>query len=241
MDNKEKELQVFLDKADEMINSKVILADIKIVGLLRAIAASETIVAIVSMCLADFDYRKSIKDCFKNSGYNSRGEFIPPQNTKESIALTFNILMELDNKTIDLNEFIQEYFYESGSYFESYKLFIDRMIKPFRADIKLLMEGVMNGKFADPAATETVNKEETKPGPYNVAMDLVNKARESAEKLSISEEEKEELLMIIDTFLESIGSGDIDAIHYTFISYKYAARLYKKAKMYVKEIKELLA
>ena len=43
---KNEELALFVAKADELIDSKYIIADIKILGLLKSIAASDTLVAI---------------------------------------------------------------------------------------------------------------------------------------------------------------------------------------------------
>ena len=52
---KKEQLDLFLEKANELIESKYILADIKIVGLLKAIASSDTLMAIFKNCLTDFD------------------------------------------------------------------------------------------------------------------------------------------------------------------------------------------
>ena len=55
--NKREELDLFLLRADEFIDSKYILADVKIVALLKSIAVSDSMVAILKSCLKDFDYQ----------------------------------------------------------------------------------------------------------------------------------------------------------------------------------------
>ena len=45
------ELELFLSRADEFIESQYILADVKIAGLLKAIAGSETLLALFKNCL----------------------------------------------------------------------------------------------------------------------------------------------------------------------------------------------
>ena len=44
--NKEKELNLFLERADELIDSKYILADVKLASFLKAIASSDTLLAL---------------------------------------------------------------------------------------------------------------------------------------------------------------------------------------------------
>ena len=58
---KKEELELFLERADEFINSKYILADVKIINLLKSIAQSETLLAIFKNCLTDFDYQQAKK------------------------------------------------------------------------------------------------------------------------------------------------------------------------------------
>ena len=75
---KREELDVFVERAEELIRSKYILADIKIVGILKAIAASESLSGIVESSLFHFDYEESLKKHFVSSSYGSenKGEFI---------------------------------------------------------------------------------------------------------------------------------------------------------------------
>ena len=58
---KRDELNEFLAKADELINSKYILADVKIIGLLKTVASSETLIALFKTCLTDYDYEEAKK------------------------------------------------------------------------------------------------------------------------------------------------------------------------------------
>ena len=58
---RQEELELFNLKSNELIECQYILADIKIVGLLKAIACSETLVAILKNCLSDFDFEEAKK------------------------------------------------------------------------------------------------------------------------------------------------------------------------------------
>ena len=81
---KNQELALFLERADEFIDSKYILADIKIVNLLKTIVASETLLAIFKNCLADFNFEQAKKKYLVQSKYLSsdKGEFVMPNSSR---------------------------------------------------------------------------------------------------------------------------------------------------------------
>ena len=93
---KREELDLFLLRADEFIEGKYILADVKIINLLKAIAGSDTLLAIFKNCLDGFDYETAKNKYLLESKVLSenRGEFVLPQNTRELLALIFNLLVK---------------------------------------------------------------------------------------------------------------------------------------------------
>ena len=109
---KAEELNLFLARADEFIDGKYILADIKIVNLLKSIAYSKTLLAIFENCLKDFDYASAKKKYLVKNKFLSedKGEFVLPSNSRELLAFTFLILMDVDSRKINLNDFINKYF-----------------------------------------------------------------------------------------------------------------------------------
>ena len=149
---KREELDLFLERAQEFIDSKYILADIKIVNLLKAIANSETLIAIFKNCLADFDRESAEKKYLVKSPYLStdKGEFVLPQSSKELLAFTFSILVDIDAKRIEMSGFLNKYFYVDGSFASGYDAFINAMIRPFVKAVKVLMDSVIEGKLQDP-------------------------------------------------------------------------------------------
>ncbi len=239
---KKEELALFLERADEMINSKYILADIKIVNLLKSIAASETLIALFKNCLEDFDYAKAKKTYLVKSPYLSedKGEFVMPESSIELLAFTFSILMDIDSKNIDLYTFLDKYFYVDGSSYSAYSAFLNSVIKPFRNTVKVIVENVIEGKIADPV--KEISKKETqksepevdkKAAPVDKTATfsaikkikgylLVDKTKVKASKKK--DAVKNELLTVVDTLANVIESGDKDAINYAFITYKYVAK-----------------
>lgn len=247
--NTREELDNFLIRADELIQSSYILADIKIVNLLKTIAGSKTILAIFENSLQGFDYNAAQKKYLVKSAYLSgeKGEFVMPGTTRELLAFVFYILVEIDAKKLDLSEFINRYFYEDGSFSAGYSAFIKNMIVPLKDAVKGLTESVLSGKLQNPLEAL---KEEEKRKEFEKAQ-LLKKSKEDAElakksyaenvkkiktllltdKLKIKaskkkDQVKEEVVLVIDTFANAIASGDKDAIVYAFTAYKYVAKAY---------------
>lgn len=247
---KSEELELFLSRADEFIDSQYILADVKIVGLLKAIAGSETLLALFKNCLNGFDYAAAKKKCLVKSRYLTadKGEFVLPDSSREMLAFTLVFLTECDAKRVDLGEFINKYFYEDGSFSAGYHAFLYSMIKPFRNTVKALMESVIEGRVQDPVeafveeeekkraeidAEEKRKREEKEllSKSYGESLktlrELLFKDKQKIEASKLKDEEKKDLLLIISMLANVIESSDKDAIVYAFSAYKFAIRTHK--------------
>ncbi len=266
--NRSQELSLFLDRADELIAGKYILADVKIMGLLRAIANSDALVAIFKNCLDGFDYQSAQKKYFVKSSYLSenKGDFILPPNSRELLALIFNVLMDIDSKRVDLGEFINKYFYVDGSFSAGFDNFVNAMIKPFRNSVKILMESVIEGKVQDPveALTEEENRrarekeERERAEKYERELsqkahgenikkikDLILADKTNIKNSKLAESVKEELTLIADMLANVASGDDKDALNYAFIAYKYMAKANKflfwgRVKKMTELIKEIV-
>lgn len=244
---KKEELELFIVRADELIESQYILADIKIVGLLKAIASSETLVAIFKNCTANFDYNQAEKAYLVKSPYlsDNKGEFILPSNSKDLLAFVFNVLMSLDAKEINLSEFISKYFYEDGSFSAGYSAFITKMIKPFKNTVKTLMESVIEGKVQDPIEAlveeekrlaekieqdrlREIKEKELAQKTYCESVkkvkDLLLKDKIKVKESKLNECVKEEITLAIDMLANVVESSDKDALAYAFLCYKYVSK-----------------
>ena len=246
---KHEELKLFLEKADDLIQAKYILADIKIVNLLKVVASSETLIAIFKNCLDNFDYEHAKKKYLIKSKYFSedKGEFVLPPSSKELLAFIFNILVEIDSKSLDFASFLNRYFCEDGSFSASYQAFINAVIKPFRDSVKALMESVIEGKLQDPVEAfieeeekrqkekeeEEKNKQKEKELSKKAYGESIKRIKEILLKdktkvkgLKIKDDKKREIELVIDMLANVIESDDKDAIDYAFVSYKFMVKHY---------------
>lgn len=245
--SKTEELDLFIARADELIESKYIVADVKIVNLLKSIAQSETLLAIFKNCLSDFDFEAAKKKYLVKSEYLSdeKGEFILPDASRELLAFVFCVLVGIDAKDIELADFIKKYFYADGSCSAGYQAFVTAMIKPFKNTVKSIMDSVIEGTIQDPV--DALNEEEVR-----VRQEKEQKEREErlqketslksygeslaalrkillADKLKVknsrlSEQQKDELTLVIDMLANVIESNDKDAVTYAYVAYKYVVK-----------------
>ena len=244
---KRQELDLFIERIDDYIESKYILADTKIVPVLKAIATSETLLALFKNCLTDFDYEEAKKKYLIKSPYLSedKGEFMLPQSSRDLLAFTFSFLLDVDAKRINLSDFVSKYFYEDGSFASAYNSFITSMIKPFRNTVKTLMESVLEGNLQDPIEAlmqkerrkerereeELIRLEKEKElslkaygANVKEIRELLNVDKQKISASKMSDNSKDEMNLIIDMLVETLTSEDKEAISYAFTAYKFMVK-----------------
>ncbi len=244
---KKEELEVFLERAEELIKCQYIVAGVKLTNLLKSIANSETLLALFKNCLSDFDYALANKKYLVKSQHLSsdKGEFILPPNSKDLLAFVFTVLVDIDAERIDFTAFLNKYFYIDGSYASAYDSFVTSMIKPFKNIVKMLVERVIEGNLQDPI--EAFMEEEARRAKEKKAQELnakkqnellkkaygtsiqaikqlLLKDKQKIKEKKIPEKEKTEMTLIIDMLANVIECEDKDAIEYAFVAYKYLAK-----------------
>ena len=231
-------------RADELIDSKYILASKKIENLLKSIANSETLLAIFKNCLKDFDYERECEKCFCQSDYlgENKGEFLQPSSSKHLLALVFSVLVDIDAGNIDLTEFINRYFYENGSFYESYNSFAKNMIVPFKSTVKSLMTAVIKGYVTDPVDEENGENADTNDAtkPIYEKINELLLAEKSKILTKKDTDAKMDAVLIIDTFISALLTNDKDAVKYAFTAYKYTMKVVSPFRNNVAEIEKSL-
>ena len=251
--NRQEELRVFLDASEDLITSKYILADIKIVNLLKSIASSDSLLALFKNCLEGFDYDLASKKYLIKNKYFSddKGEFILPQSARELLAFVFCILMDIDAKRIIFGEFLNKYFYEDGSYSASFSAFTNAMIRPFANTVKALMHSVIEGKLEDPIDALTKQEElakkqklererqekldkELSEKAYGDSVKEIRKIllddKNKVKAKNFSEEEKDQIILVIDRLANAIEQTEAtakDDIIHAFVAYMYMTKSHK--------------
>ena len=121
----------FIGACNELINGKFILADIKISKILRAISESNEIYNLIAEGMINYDFDKEFaKAVVKDSAGVEK--FVLPEENEKIIPLVFCLLVEIDSKRINFNDFVKAQFPLASNQNEEYAAFAKTIIIPFR-------------------------------------------------------------------------------------------------------------
>jgi len=235
------ELDKFLNRCDELINSKFILAETKISELLNSIADSEMLYHLFEKLTKDFDYNayKNVSLSISKDNEN-RGVILLPESTGDRLSFIFCLLIELDNKQIEINKFLQTFFYEDGSYFESYYAFCNQIIKPFKIMVKAAVDELYSDEhYAREKSNTFVGKIQTEKFK-EIELLLSDDKEKILSDNNLNDEEKAETINLLEGFLSSLLTFDKTQIKLLFTGYKYLCKAQKKLLVNFLKIEKIL-
>ena len=124
----ENTLDEFFSACDDFINCKFLVAEYKLQRMLHILAHNDELCSLIGDCLEQFNRDREFSKAFIQDG---QGEFICDMPTEEYkiIAFVFCTLVDIDNKKIDLVEFVKRFY---GREENPFKAFINQMVVPFR-------------------------------------------------------------------------------------------------------------
>ena len=121
----------FINACNELVEGKFILADIKISKILKAISESTDVYNLIAESMINYDFDKEFaKAVVKDS--NGIEKFQLPDEDEKIIPLIFCLLVEMDSKRINFNEFVKVQFPLANNQNEEYQAFAKTIIIPFR-------------------------------------------------------------------------------------------------------------
>lgn len=243
MEDYKQQISNFIVKCDDLIETKFILADTKITELLKAIASSELLYGLFEEVTKDFNYTETKKECMKmspNGSVNKKVIYLPEEANKK-LAFIFCLLVEFDNKSIDFNTFLQEYFYEDGSYFESFSSFTNQLIKPLKNIIKTLFKDQLvfdgNDITENKVETQKLSIDETLLKRLNEQLVL-----EKNELLTsnLKANYKADGIVLLEEMLNLVAMSEKIQLNSILIGYKYFVEYTKYNSKHIALIQKLI-
>lgn len=237
----------FFDACNEMIQGRFILSDIKISKILKAIANSEVLYNLFAEVLSDFKFKEEFENAKTPNKVNG-GYFAVPEQDEKIVALVFCILLEVDNQKMNLQNFVNDYFYSPEGYNISYSNFSLSVLVPFKNAVLNLLGCNEDGTPIKEEEEEVEpEEEETEEEPNhkqkilfaNLKMSL-NELLSVIVKSKISYEEKEELKIIINALFEAIEMESLIIINALVIPLEHMIGKNKQVKFYYNDFKECL-
>lgn len=239
----------FFDACNEMIQGRFILSDIKISKILKAIANSQVLYNLFAHVLSDFKFKEEFENAKTTTKING-GYFCLPEDEEKIIALVFCMLLEVDNQKMNLQNFVNDFFYSPEGYNISYSNFALSVLVPFKNAVLFLLECDENGEPLE-LEPELEEESETDEEYYSYANDqqkllFANLKMSLNELLSVimrsklNSEEKEELQIIINALFEAIDLENLNIINALTIPLEHMIGKNKHVKFYYNDFKEAL-
>ncbi len=157
---------------EDMLNSRYILADSKIIRILQTVALSTVLQSIIGGALKGFDYAATAREW-------GNGKMKMPSTEKDHVALVFCVLADLDGHKINFNDFLKSFFW-NGDINMAYATFCSSMVAPF----KRYVVGALAQAHGGPQNQDTVPPEITEPkvASFDVGNETITKHEEPAAK-----------------------------------------------------------
>lgn len=230
-------LKNFIVACNEMIDGKFILSDIKIAKILKAIAGSILLYNLFTKSLVDFNFELEMRNA-KTSNRVNGGYFKMPNEHKKIIALVFCLLLEVDNKKIKLQQFITDNFYSSEGYNISYSNFSMVMLVPFKNAVLNAINIKEDGSLIKEIESEKLQKNQIKMGRVlsNTKVNKVEETNLEYANLRVSlnelanairlntklrENEKQELLIIVNAIFDCMDEQKVKIIMALTIAFEH--------------------
>ncbi len=121
-------LREFFNSCDDFINCKLLVAEYKLQKMLQILSQNEEICSLIGECLEQFNRDREFAKAFIQ---DSQGDYICdlPNEEYKLISFVFCTLVDIDNKKIDLFDFVKKFY---GREENPFKSFINHMVVPFR-------------------------------------------------------------------------------------------------------------
>ena len=208
----------FLEKCDELTKCKFIMATTKIKDLLKCIVNSPELYGLFDKVTKDFNYPEHKAKCLISGNRTCPGKVVLPQTVGTRLAFIFCLLVEFDRDTLNLNDFLQMYFPEDGSYFESYNAFCDTII----VGLADLIKQVFKEQLSEPEIVgedSGVSNSEKLQLLSSIAL-TVEAERDYIIKTA-PQEEREGAVKMLDELVLAVKQGDEQLIDALIFGYNY--------------------
>ena len=137
--SEEKEnLAGFFSACNEMIEGRFILSDTKVSNILKSVVKSELLYKLYSDCMNGFKFISTLDYC-KADNPNNGGYFQMPTDNKDIMAFVTCLLLEVDKKNINLQNFVTDNFFSTEGYNISYNNFAVTILNGYKSAVKSLL------------------------------------------------------------------------------------------------------
>ena len=187
----------FINACNELVEGKFILADIKISKILKAISESTDVYNLIAENMINYDFDKEFAKAVVKDSHGIE-KFQLPDEEEKIIPLVFCLLVEMDSKRINFNEFVKVQFPLANNQNEEYQSFAKTIIIPFR-------NAVANYFDVDIETTKLIEEDEE----LRNIIDEKIKEHMIEQELQGSSEEPQETIIVKTATIEPINDDSL--------------------------------
>lgn len=239
MVTKEQSLQNFLQKADEVIEGKYLFAIKKIEEMLMTISSSKILFEVFEHCYTGENLEKLKGRYFVVNG--KTGSFTLPESKKQIIALSFHVLNQISMEEIDFNEFLTTYFPSGESFLDSYGMFINFLVVPFRNTVKNVVESVISASKIMANRSFMTEKPHLDLQYLHGIASILEEDLHTIIATGMKDEVQRDFATVVEKMIIEARNYRTEWLKSLFIAYKYASMHLKKVKPHVAEVEEMMA
>lgn len=233
-------LERFNEACDDMAGAKYILASGKIAHVLQAIATSKPLMEFFNTIMTGFNFMVAFEKA-KFRDELGHPYLKQPANPLLQVKFAFCLLFAIDTDKLELKTLLHTFFTHPVSANEEFSRFCDELLIPFQRNVNGILTGAIPldslGDDEPSAPAEPPQSEETAPVQESDSVPvqgegLTETAIRSLSRLtgeiiglvanaeSLHTAEREELLLICDSFCEALSFGAPRTVKVMFIALK---------------------
>ena len=251
--SEEKEnLVVFFDACNEMIEGRFILSDTKVSNILKSVVKSEMLYKLYSECMNGFKFGRMLDFC-SASNVNNGGYFQMPSEDKDIMAFVTCLLLEVDKKNINLQNFVTDNFYSADGYNISYNNFAITILSAYKSAVKNLLGVDESGNALEVEDDDSVQVhldevvEDVKANDNakilfaNLMLCIVELQNTINEDIKVKYSDKEELLIVLKALNKAVHLEELIIINALLVPLEHMIGKNKKYKNLYDKLKLLIA
>lgn len=240
----------FFSACNEMIEGRFILSDTKVSNILKCVVKSDVLYKLYSDCMTGFKFART-RDFCKASNPNNGGYFQMPSDDRDIVAFVTCLLLEVDKKNINLQNYVTDNFYSADGYNISYHNFALTVLSGYKSAVKNLLmiddeaNNIVNEEVEQLAIEEP--KEDVKANDNtkilfaNLMLSIVELQNAINEDVKIKYLEKEELLIVLKALNRAVHLEELIVINALLVPLEHSIGKLKKYKNKYDKLKMLIA
>lgn len=245
----------FIASCNEFINGKFLFATSKLQSMYDEIIASPDLEKLFLECNSDFDYSLEMTKAYVKTP-TKLGYFTKPEELDKFLALTFGVLREIKEETIDFNIFASKYFSSEDKTPPTQK-FAQSVIVPLRDTVAKYFDLDQNNKaknvltdFVEDEKQEEVEEisEVKEEEPEINLAPIFEKIKEvSSNMLTIVKQEKKlkieiksDATFVLSEIINACEQNDIEKAYALVVGFRYLAKNIKSLKYQMQAIESVL-